>query len=157
LFRAVGRLRPPPSGLLFSSACFSTAFFLTSHVTTTFCCLSTPARSFRRCLSPDCTTSPPFTLRRASHFKPPNILYIFRTLPSSLHCKIHTAHLLFVHSCFLTRFLSIRFTAYSVAIRVPSDTDLCRTCNVYSEYMYIHTDRYPSHAHSALCHGGFSN
>ena len=103
-------------------------FFLSSHVTTTFRRSSTPALFSRRCFSPHCITSAPFTLRRASHSKPRNI-YLSHTL--AIHCKVLHSSRSFIHSCSLIRFLNIRFTAYSVAIRVlvgqKISSRFCRT------------------------------
>jgi len=80
LLLVIGRLHPLVLPLRFS---FTTCF-PSSHVTTNPCCLPISAR---HPVPPHCITLFPFTLRRASHLKPPNIYYS----PSpSLHCKIYT-------------------------------------------------------------------
>jgi len=76
----IGRLHPLVLPLRFS---FTTCF-PSSHVTTNLCCSPISARSS---VPPHCITLFSFTLRRASHLKPPNIYYS----PSpSLHCKTCT-------------------------------------------------------------------
>ena len=71
-----------------TSCSFLHDLFLVLPPSRPHCCSPIPARSFRRCLClPHCITFFPFTLRRASHSKPPNICYS----PSpSFHCKIYT-------------------------------------------------------------------
>jgi hypothetical protein len=79
-------------GVVFSGLLVGcTSCFLSSHVAATMCCPPMLARFFRRCLyPPHCITFFPFTLRRASHFKPLNINY--SPSPSLFHCKIYTPH-----------------------------------------------------------------
>jgi len=110
LFLVIGRLHPLVLPLRFS---FTTCF-PSPHVKTKPCCSPISARPS---VPPHCITLS-FTLRRASHLKPPNIYYS----PSPpLHCKIYT----FLHRPYtllsLYMIVNIHFTADSVAIRAPSD------------------------------------
>ena len=60
----------------------------------------------------------PFTLRRASHLKPPNIYYSPSPL---LHCKIYAFPISHTPFLPLHMIVNAHSTPYTVAIRVPSD------------------------------------
>lgn len=80
---------------------FASPSRLAFHPLTTTPCLLTNICSFFQLLfgSPRCITSSPFTLRRASHLKPPKPSNIYYSpSPTPLHCKIYT----FPHRSFTT-------------------------------------------------------
>ena len=74
----------PSSETLVLVICFSTTCFLSRPL----CCSPILLVSFTVVCLPRCITFFPFTLRRASQSKPPNIYY--SPFPLLFHCKIHT-------------------------------------------------------------------